>query len=283
MNAVALGEFLRARRERLRPEDVGLSRGGPRRTPGLRREEVSQLANMSNNYYERLEQARSAQPSPSMLGSIARALRLTLDERDHLYTLAGHHPPSAHTALGFADPGLMTLLDAVSRDVPALVTDDLSTVLAQNPLGVALLGQLAGLPGNEANFTWHWFTDPRYRTLYAENDRSSLSRSYVADLRITFGRRGDDPDALQLVDDLLRASEEFASLWQLNEVARRQSTRKVIQHPIVGRLDCECDVVISPPSGQRLVIFRGAPTTGTSERLELLRVVGMQALIDENL
>lgn len=275
---VALGEFLRLRREQLHPRDVGLVEGGRRRTPGLRRDEVSLLANMSTNYYERLEQGRGPQPSPSMLGAIARALRLTLDERDHLYVLGGHQPPAAHVAQGYADPGLMTILDALAPQVPALVSDDLSVVVAQNPLNVALLGQLAGQPGHGANFTWRWFTDPAYRILYAQNDRDLLSRGYVADLRVSVTRRGPDPVASRLVHDLCAASAEFAEVWARHEVATKLTTRKVLTHPTVGRLDCECDVVVSPPSGQRLVLFRGAPGTDTAERLDLLRVLGSQNL-----
>lgn len=274
----SLGEFLRLRREHVNPRDVGLSGGSRRRTPGLRRDEVSRLANMSTNYYERLEQGRGPQPSPSMLGAIARALRLTPDERDHLYVLGGHQPPPAHATHGYVDPGLMTILDALAPRVPALVSDDLAVVVAQNPLNTALLGPLAGQPGHDANFTWRWFTDPAYRTLYAENDRDALTREYTADLRVAVTRRGPDPAASRLVADLRAASAEFRDAWALHEVATRRTTRKVLRHPTVGRLDCQCDVVVSPPSGQRLVLFRGTPGTDTAERLDLLGVLGSQDL-----
>lgn len=278
MDRDALGSFLRLRREALRPRDAGLIPGGRRRTPGLRRDEVAMLANMSTDYYERIEQGRGPQPSAAMLGAIARALRLTLDERDHVYRLAGRRPPESHVALGYADPGLMTILDALAPSVPAMITDDLSTVVAQNPLNVALLGPLAGRPGHDANFTWHWFTDPDYPTLYAENDRAELGRGYVADLRVAVTRRAADPVGRELVDALAAASPEFRDLWSRHEVARKRSTRKVLQHARVGRLDCECDVVLSPPSGQRIVLFRARPGTDSAERLELLRVVGAQLL-----
>ena len=191
----ALGDFLRSRRERLRPEDVGLVPGPRRRTPGLRRDEVALLATMSTDYYERIEQGRGPQPSPSMLGAIARALRLTRDERDHVYVLAGHAAPAAYVSLGYADPGLMTILDALAPTVPAMITDDLEGVLAQNPLNVALLGRLTDLGGFEPSFLWHWFTDERYRRLYAENDRDQLTRAYVADFRAAVARRGADAEA----------------------------------------------------------------------------------------
>ena len=277
MDRRALGEFLRLRREHLRPADVGLIEGGRRRTPGLRRDEVAVLAAMSTDYYERIEQARGPQPSPAMLGAIARALRLTLEERDHLHLLAGHPPPPPHVARGYADPGLMRILDALAADVPAMVTDDLDTVLAQNPLGVALLGPLAGT-GRGGSFLWRWFTDPVMRALYAENDLEALGRGYVANLRAAVARRGEDAESSALVADLSAASEEFRAMWARHEVGGGSTTRKVLLHPVVGRLDCECDVVVSPPSGQHLVLFRGRPGTDATERLAMLRVLGTQDL-----
>ena len=276
MDRSALGDFLRSRRERLRPEDVGLVAGARRRTPGLRRDEVALLAAMSTDYYERIEQARGPQPSPSMLGAIARALRLTRDERDHVYLLAGHAVPAAHVSLGYADPGLMTILDALAPSVPAMITDDLEGVLAQNPLGVALLGPLTGSGGLESSFLWHWFTDASYQRLYAKNDREELSRGYVTDFRAAIARRGSDAQARALVDALLAASAEFREVWARQEVAVKRVTRKVLHHERVGRLDLECDVVVSPPSGQHLVLFRARPGTGTAERLAMLAVLGTQ-------
>jgi transcriptional regulator with XRE-family HTH domain len=276
MDKHALGDFLRSRRERLRPEDVGLVPGPRRRTPGLRRDEVALLAAMSTDYYERIEQGRGPQPSREMLGAIARALRLTRDERDHVYLLAGQQPPAAYVALGYADPGLMTILDALAPTVPAMITDDLTGVLAQNPLGVALLGRLTSSGGPGASFLWHWFTDEGYRRLYAENDREELTRGYVADLRSAVARRGSDAEARALVDALSAASAEFRELWALQEVAVKRTTRKVLHHEQVGRLDLECDVVVSPPSGQHLVLFRARPGTGTAERLAMLAVLGTQ-------
>ena len=276
MDRVEFGEFLRRRREALRPQDVGLVDGGRRRTPGLRREEVAVLASMSGDYYERLEQGRGPRPSPAMLGSLARALRLTVDERDYLYMIAGHRPPAPHVALGYADPGLMTILDALAPNVPALITDDLNTVLAQNPLNTALLGPLAGLGDRRSNFTWRWFTDPVVAALYAENDRDATGRSWVADLRAAIARRGTDATSSALVQELRAASDEFDALWSLREVAVRNATRKVLLHPVVGRVECECSVVLSPPSHQRLVLFRAAPGTDSGGRLDMLRVIGTQ-------
>ena len=138
MDRELLADFLRHRRESLQPEDVGLARGARRRTTGLRREEVALLASMSTDYYARLEQQRGPQPSPPMLAAIGRGLRLTLAERDHLFRLAGHTPPRSDVRTNHVAPGMRRVLDRL--DAPAMVTNDLGEVLAQNPLGVALFG-----------------------------------------------------------------------------------------------------------------------------------------------
>ncbi|WP_432572942.1 helix-turn-helix transcriptional regulator [Kineococcus sp. SYSU DK005] len=273
-----LAAFLRHRREQLQPADVGLVAGGRRRAAGLRRDEVALLAAISTDYYERIEQARGARPSPEVLGAVARALRLTVEERDHVYRLAGQEPPPRHRSQGWADAGLMCVLDALAPTVPALITDDLSVVVAQNPLNVALLGPLATGSGLRRAFVHRWFTDPDLRSRYAPEQHEQLGREYVADLRRVSGARAGEADVRALVDALSAASAEFRRIWALQEVALRRTTRKVLQHPQVGRLELQCDVVLSPPSGQSLVLFRPQPGTGTADRLELLRVVGTQDL-----
>lgn len=271
-----LGAFLRHRREHLQPSDVGLIAGSRRRAPGLRRDEVAVLAAISTDHYERIEQARGARPSADVLGAIARALRLSLDERDHVYRLAGHVPPPRHRSRGYADAGLMCVLDALAGHVPALITDDVSTIVAQNPINVALLGPLAHEQGLRRSFLYRWFTDPELRSRYAPDQHEQLGREYVADLRVTSGARPDDADVSALVDALSTASEEFARIWARQDVIPRRTTRKVLQHPQVGRLELQCDVVVSPPSGQSLVLFRAQPGTDTGERLQLLRTLGVQ-------
>ncbi|MFF5257979.1 helix-turn-helix transcriptional regulator [Actinomadura viridis] len=276
MERVELGAYLRSRREKLKPADVGLITTGRRRTPGLRRDEVALLANMSTDYYERIEQARGPRPSATTLGAIARALRLTPDERDHIYLLAGQTPPRANIDSRYAEPGLMCILDALAPTVPALVCDNLYTILAQNPLNVALLGPLAVTEGRNGNFLWRWFTDPEWRSRYLAEGHEPLGRHYVADLRATVARRGQDAFARRFVSALCTRSAEFKRIWERRDVAVRKSVRKVILHPEVGRLDLECDAVVSPPSAQRLVLFRPQPGTGTAERLEMLGVVGTE-------
>ena len=276
MDRSELASFLRVRREALRPADVGLVPGARRRTPGLRREEVALLASMSTDYYERLEQARGPHPSEPLVACLARALRLSTDERDHLYVLAGYPPPVAHVPSGYVDPGLMHVLDALTT-VPAIVCDDLTTVLAQNPLGAALFGPMAGTSGREDNTVWRWFTDPASRDVYLPAEHDKLGRGYVADLRASVVRRGKDPVSAALVADLLEVSAEFRAVWELHEVRPLRSSRKTYVHPAVGVLEMQCDMILSPDTGLRLVSLRPQPGTGSAERLDLLRVLGTQA------
>ncbi|MEV0719882.1 helix-turn-helix transcriptional regulator [Asanoa sp. NPDC050611] len=268
-----LGDFLRSRREALRPSDVGIPSGGRRRTPGLRREEVALLANLSVDYYERLEQSRAGTPSEALLGALARALRLSVEERDYLYRLAGYAAPNPGTVTGYVDPALLFLLDALD-DVPAHVMDDLTTTLAQNALSRALLGRWTDGDERSRNVIWRWFTDPESRALNAPEEHESLGRGYVADLRAAAARRGTDPVVAQLVADLEAASPEFARYWTDMQVAPLHSTRKLIVHPRAGSLDVQCDFVRSESTGQRLVIFRPQPGSHTADSFEFLRVIG---------
>jgi transcriptional regulator with XRE-family HTH domain len=276
-----LADFLRHRREALRPEDVGLPRSPRRRTAGLRREEVALLASMSTDYYTRLEQRRGPQPSPAMLAAIARALRLTLAERDHLYRLAGHTPPRSDVRTDYVSPGMQRVLDRL--DTPAMVTNDLGEVLAQNPLGIALIGdETRFAPGTPDRSRFHrWFTDPAERALHAPEEHERLSRSYVAALRIAAARHPEDPRGRELVDRLLQASDEFAGLWADHDVSWRPGVEpKTFQHPQVGRLELECQTLIAENESQILLVYTAAPGTESAERLRLLGVVGGQQFAD---
>ncbi|MEU8621073.1 helix-turn-helix transcriptional regulator [Streptomyces sp. NPDC048623] len=270
-----LADFLRRSRERVRPQDAGLPAGPRRRTPGLRREEVAHLAAMSADYYIRLEQARGPQPSPQMLAALARALRLSNDERDHLYLLAGHRPPAGPAAGDHVAPGLLHLLDQLTG-TPAQILNDLGDVLAQNLMARALLGGVCTVSEHGRNVVWRWFTDPDARTAYPEEEHDHYSRLHVADLRAAFGRRGGDAAATRLVERLSAASEEFADLWVRHEVAVRRLSRMRVLHPVVGRLDLDCQVLLAPEGDQRLVIFTPPPGTDMGERLALLGVVGTE-------
>ncbi len=266
-----LGDFLRRRRESLTPAAAGLPGGGRRRTPGLRRDEVAVLANMSAVYYERLEQGRGPQPSATMLSSLARALQLSDDERGHLYRLAGQAAPAAPEPAGYVDPSLLAVLQAAASTAPGFISDELGTVLAQNQLNVALFGDFTGRPGWQANVIWLWFTSAEWRhTLEPESQHEQTGRAYVADLRAITGRRDQDPRAAALVTDLRAVSGDFAELWDRHEVSVLHCATKRVVHREVGRLDLDCSVTLSPLSRQRMLLLHPVPGTGTDERLARL-------------
>jgi transcriptional regulator with XRE-family HTH domain len=267
-----LGDFLRRRREALSPEEAGIAAGSRRRTPGLRREEVAERAHMSIVYYERLERGRGPMPSATMLAGIARALRLTEDQRSHLYRLAGQAAPAAPEPAGYVDPGLAAALSTVGPTFPAAISDELGTVVAQNFMSTALYGRMAGAGRRPANLIWRWFTDADWRHLQEPVGQHEQSgRAYVADLRTVVARRGHDPQALELVDGLRAASAEFAAQWDEHVVSALHCAPKRFDDDRVGRIDLECSVMLSPLSTQRLLVLRPVPGTAAGERLGRLR------------
>ncbi len=273
MNRDELADFLRRSRARLRPSEVGLADGPRRRTPGLRREEVSRLADMSADYYMRLEQARSPQPSAQILASLARALRLTRDERDHLYLLAGQRPPASGCAGDRVRPGLLHLLDQL-KETPAQILGDLGDLLAQNAMAEALFGCVCTVDPPGRNIVWRWFTDPAQRAAHPPDEQDRYSRVHVADLRAAVTRRSGDPAALDLVARLRTASAEFADLWELHEVAVRRDSRMRVIHPEIGLIELDCETLLTPADDQRLLVFTPPRGTRSAAHLELLRVVG---------
>ncbi|MFJ2647553.1 helix-turn-helix domain-containing protein [Streptomyces sp. NPDC087420] len=273
MDRAQLADFLRARREALRPADVGLGPGVRRRTAGLRREEVAALATMSTDYYARLEQQRAPQPSPVLLLSLARALRLTLDERDHLFRLAGQHIPERHAASEHVSPALLRMLDRL-YDTPAQVMTDLGETLAQNRLARALFGDFEHRTGAARSCVYRWFTEPGARSGYAVEEQREESRVMVADLRAALVRRGQDPRSRALVARLRAESDEFAGIWADHEVGVLRGRRKRISHPEVGVVELDCQALIEESRSQVLAVFTAAPGTQAQRRLELLSVVG---------
>lgn len=280
MDRLALADLLRSRRERLDPADVGLPTGHRRRTPGLRRDEVAALASISTDYYARLEQRRGPHPSPGVLSALARALRMTQDERDHLFHLADQTPPARHSTGAHVSPGVLYLLDRLD-DTPAFVIDDLSRVVLQNRMSKLVSGDQEQLTGRERSHVWRWFTDDSARNRVPEGDWDKHSRVHVADLRATVGRRGDDPDVTALLTALLEASPEFARLWAEHEVAVRRSDEKRMLHPEVGLLDLLCEHLTSGVDGSTLVLLHPRPGSDCREKLDLLAVLGTQELGSE--
>lgn len=276
MDRDALAEFLRRRREQLQPGDVGLPAGIRRRAPGLRREEVAQLALMSTDYYTRLEQQRGPQPSTQILASLARALRLSADERDYLYRVAGHAVPDRIMPSEHVAPALQRVFDRLD-DTPALIISTLGETLVQNALAAALLGDNVGATGLERYEPYRWFVQPEQaRAHYPEEDHARNSRAQVAGLRSAYGAMGAGSQAGMLVAELSRRSEEFRVLWDRQEVAQRFADHKTLLHPEVGAIEVDCQVLFTEDRGQALLVLTAAPRSEDDEKLRLLSVLGAQ-------
>jgi transcriptional regulator with XRE-family HTH domain len=274
MDRGALADFLRGRRERLAPADVGLTVGPRRRTRGLRREEVAQLTGMSVDYYSRLEQRRGPQPSPQMLAALARTLRLGLDERDHLFRLAGHPAPERTASSTYVRPALIHVLDQLD-DCAAFVCSDLEVLLAQNRLSVLLMGDHVS-SGVQDSMVRKWFLGSEYRELVPPEDRDRQARIRVASLRAAWSRRRGDADVHALVDELLSRSDEFRQLWDRHEVGIPPDDHKTFIHPRIGRISVDCEILATADGNQRLVILTAPPASESYGKLKLLGVLGEQ-------
>ena len=274
MDRDALADFLRRRREALTPADVGLAPGARRRTPGLRREEVAALTGMSADYYARLEQQRGPQPSQQMLAAIARALRLNLDERDHLFRLAGHHAPERVRRSEHISPALLRVLDRLD-DTPAMVLSALSEALLQNRMATALLGDLTSYKGLARSGFYRWFTDPDSRSRYPADTHDHQSRIQASGLRAAF-TAGTDGRAAAIVGELRSRSEEFVRVWDQHEVGIRFEDRKTIVHPELGEVHVDCQPLFTQDMSQTLLVLTASPGSESFDKLQLLGVLGQQ-------
>jgi transcriptional regulator with XRE-family HTH domain len=273
-----LADFLRRRRAALSPSDVGMPQTSRRRTPGLRREEVAVLAGISSDFYARLEQARGSDPSEPVVAALARALRCTPDERDHLFRLAGI-PVPPRRAEPRIDPGLLQLV-AHLDDVAMCIYTELGDVLHTNALDDALGWAHDRGPGRDNNVYWLWFTHPRTRVHVPEADRASISAAHVSDLRATYSRRAEEPQVTRLINDLIAHSDEFRTLWQRHDVAVRHASLMDIQHPTVGLIRLRGQLLTTLQAGLRIRILMPLDGTDAAEKLQLLRVVGNQQFLD---
>ena len=272
MNRDDLAEFLRKRRESLQPADVGLAPGARRRTAGLRREEVAVLCGMSTDYYTRLEQRRGPQPSDQMLLAITRGLRLTLDERDHLFLLAGQRPPRRLRPSEQVSPALMRVFDRLD-DTPALILSDLAETLVQNRLSVALTGDDSRHRGLARSSYYRWFTDPDERRTYPERDHAQQSRVRAAALRAAVASEAVATRGREIVDALLTASPEFADVWSDYEVRNRFDDHKTLVHPELGEIELDCQVLFTENQTQSLLVLTAPPGTEGHEKLQLLSIL----------
>lgn len=274
-----LSEFLRTRRARLKPEDVGLPDfGRHRRVPGLRREELAQLAGVSVAYYTRLEQGNGRNVSAEVLDSIARALRLTDAERSHLTHLAKpkrqKRKPPARTQQ--VRPALRHLLESMDA-VPAYVVGRRSEILAWNRMAAAVFGDWGRLPAQERNWARLVFLNPDYRELFVEWEQKAYDM--VAYLRMDAGLHPDDPQLSSLVGELSVKSEEFRRLWAAHDVKEKIHGVKHVRHPLVGGLTLlwESFRPAGDDTGQSLVTYFAEPGTPSAEALKLLCSWGADA------
>jgi transcriptional regulator with XRE-family HTH domain len=276
-----LGRFLRLHRERLTPAAVGLPAGGARRTPGLRREEVAQLANISTQYYTRLEQARGPHPSRLVLAAIGRALQLTDAERAHLHVLGGQ-PAEPPGPPGPPPDVPDRVLDLIARlpDTAAVVLDAKYDVLAWNPLAAALLEDFSARPRRERNMIRRYFLHADVpRRHYGIGDGGDFGRFAAGHLRAAAARYPDDRATQDLVRELRRESPEFAALWTSPAVSSRRHLLKTVDHPRLGPIDLNCDILVVPERDQHVVLFTAEPGTPAHDALRLLAVIGLQQLV----
>ncbi|MFD0690911.1 helix-turn-helix transcriptional regulator [Actinomadura fibrosa] len=258
-----LGEFLRSRRARLNPKELGLpDYGGRRRVPGLRREELAQLAGVSVDHYVRLEQGRTLHFSEAVLDAVARALRLDEVERQHLYRLARPWPEGAAEAPQQVRPGLRRLLDSTG-DVPAYIVGRNTDVLAWNDLAAALITDFGALPPRERNLARLVFLDEGMRSLY--EDWRGKAGDVAAYLRLDAGRHPDDPATSALIEELSAASPEFREVWAEHHLKDKTHGRYVYLHPVVGRLDLGFETLRPPGDADQALIAHTVEAGSPSE------------------
>jgi len=264
-----LADFLRHRREALKPEDVGLANGGRRRTPGLRREEVAQLAGVGTTWYTWLEQGRDVRASLDVLEALARAMRLNQAERGHLIMLGrGEEAPPCKSPVERVSPTLRRLIENLGPN-PAYILGRRWDYLVWNDAAVALLGDLGAVPRAARNHAWLTFTDPARREMFTDWERSS--RTLVAKFRADSARHLGDPTFESLIAALRRSSPEFARAWARHEVSRVGEGRKDLRHPLAGMMSFS-HAVFHPAEklDQRLVLYSPLPENETAAKLARL-------------
>lgn len=278
MDRTELATLLRQARARVGPRDVGLPAGSRRQVPGLRREEVAQLAGVSVDYVVRLEQGRGPHPSAAVLGALARALRLEDADRDLLFRLAGSTPPQEGRIPMVVRPSMLRLLDRMA-DLPALVISAKADVLAWNSMAAALLGDFSAWPPARRNIIWQAFlgTEPS-RVVFTPVEAGAAAASWVGSLRRAKADYPDDPDLARLVHELRSRSARFEQLWREGRTAQWRGATKTVDHPELGRLALDCDVLFVPDTDQAVVVYSAAPDTSAASALELLRITGTQQL-----
>jgi len=228
---------------------------------------------MSTDYYARLEQQRGPQPSEQMIAAIAQGLHLTRAERDHLFRLAGWQPPATGAATEHISPGLLRIFDRLA-DTPAEIVTELGETLRQTPPGIALVGDLSRYTGPARSIGYRWFTEPVVRQLHPPADHDFYSRLYVSGLRSVLALRGPTSRAAKLAELLSSQSAEFLQLWKAHEIGVTPRAVKCYQHPEVGLLELNCQILLDPESSHALLVYTAIPGSESYQKLELLSVIG---------
>ncbi|PYY64427.1 transcriptional regulator [Curtobacterium sp. MCPF17_003] len=270
-----LGGLIRAWRDRLAPQDAGITVAPSRRATGLRREELASLAGLSVDYVVRLEQGRARNPSAQVIGAMARALHLTNTERDHLYRVAGLLPPADDQVSTHIPPGVQRLVARLDGQPLAVFSAEWD-LLAWNPHWSALQGDPIAIPVAERNLARAVFGDGEARRSLrpsrSENGSEQFEAAIVADLRTAVTTYPADASLRHLVRELRTTSRTFDAHWKRASVGRHTTDRKTIAHPDVGTMTLDCDVVTVPGSDLRIIVYSAAAGSSDAEKLAFVGV-----------
>jgi transcriptional regulator with XRE-family HTH domain len=274
------GATLRRGRDRVAPDAVGVPVGGRRRAVGLRREELAALAGISVDYLTRLEQGRATSPSEQVVEALARALRLSDREREHLFELAGLVAPGPGVVSSRITPSVQRLLDRLAN-TPVAVYDAAWNLIVANPPYDALMGQTTTWRGIERNGVWRNLAGPGTRAVLTPAEKAEFDAGLVADLRVTAARYPADRRLRELIRELSSQSPRFVELWETAAIPQYQdrSRHKIIEHPDVGRISVDCDVLVVAGDDLRIMVYTAEPGTDDAERLALAIVLGTQHLV----
>jgi len=263
-----LADFLRTRRARLSPGQVGLPKGSRRRVPGLRREEVAELADIGVTWYTWLEQARPVNVSPHTLEQLAQALQMNSQEREHLFLLAGQSPPLPSSSGDLITASMQRVLDSLEPN-PAYVTCPHWDLLAWNQAACLIFGEFDKILPEERNLMWLAFTEKAMRQLFV--NWTGFARCLLLHFRADYGRSTGDPRWSQLVAALQQASPEFREWWSCHDVARPLDWQKELDHPVLGKLLLDSSTFgVHPTGSPRLVVYTPALETDTAIKLQSL-------------
>ncbi len=281
VDGMSLGATIRSWRDRLAPAAIGMSSGHSRRAVGLRREELADLASVSVDYIVRLEQGRATTPSSQVAGSLARALQLNREERDHLYRLAGLQPPADGMISDHVPPGMQRVIARLA-DAPVAVFAADWRLIWWNQSWAAVLGDPSGVPPEVRSLVRARFPTAEDRGRLAAwpvvaERREASDRAIVADLRSATARYPGDARLNSLLSRTLAGNPRFAQLWREGAVGHHREDRKTVHHPSVGPISIDCDVLVDSDTGLKIVIYTAMSGTDDESKLDLARVSGITA------